>query len=188
MFETLAATFSGMRGEIDPLLAALLSVAAGLVSVQLVVVQWRVSEEISEILPLVEQLDPGSTLLPLVFDNESPLLHRWLFDPELRAGGGRSPYFFAQSLTPVHLREARSLPAPGKYRPQRFRWERHGSAYRYFLVRARRADFHAYMATQTTRIAEPGRSTSARASSNRSHALGPRNERGREGQLASTGS
>jgi hypothetical protein len=134
------------------------------VLIQSVIKQERISGEIEEIAPLVARIPPNSVILPLVFDNNTPELERAFFDMHLHdhnyyhllVGGGVSPYFPKQPLVPVHYKPGVTRPAPGEYTPHHFRWERHASDYRYFLVRGAPDLFVSYLADKTELIGLSG--------------------------------
>jgi hypothetical protein len=123
--------------------------------------QIRVSNEIAEIVPIIEKMRPNATILPLVFERTSPELDRVYFDPHLKAhnyyhvlvGGGLSPYFWAM---PMRLKDSVRPPAPNEYVPRLFNWDKHGTAYEYFLVRGAPMDFAGYIAERADLEAESG--------------------------------
>lgn len=105
--------------------------------------QWRISDEIARAEPVITEIPPNARVLPLVFVNGSPELERRFFDTHLHVhnyyhilvGGGFSPYFWRQPMTPAHYKPGAVRPAPGEYRPGRFQWQVHSADYQYFLVR-----------------------------------------------------
>ena len=117
--------------------------------------QGRISNEIDEVLPVIEKIPSNSKILPLIFDNDSPEVDSYFFDIHLHdyfyyhllIGGGFTPYFLTARIHPVHYRRGAERPAPGVYEPWLFRWETHASDYQYFLVRGGpRSEFISYMA------------------------------------------
>src|SRR5208283_514306 len=127
--------------------------------------QWRISEEIKEIAPIVKMIPPNSEVLPLVFDRSSPELDRRYFDIHLHdyiyyhllVGGGVTPYFFKQEMTPVHYLPGKEPPAPGEYDPFHFLWEKYSAAYRYFIVRSAPKMFIPYMLNFTSTAGHSGK-------------------------------
>jgi hypothetical protein len=127
--------------------------------------QWRISEEIKEIEPIVKLIPKNSPVLPLVFDRSSPELDRRYFDMHLHdyiyyhliVGGGVTPYFFKQDMTPVHYLPGREPPAPGEYDPYHFLWEKYSTAYRYFIVRSAPKAFIQYIQNFTDVIGHSGK-------------------------------
>ena len=120
-------------------LVALVALAMG----QSLLKQRRISAEIEQIAPVVEEMAPNAVVLPLVFDHETPQLDAIFFDVHLhdhnyyhlRVGGGVNPYLFSHELMPVQYRPRAVRPAPPSYRPERFTWARHAADYRYLLIR-----------------------------------------------------
>ena len=108
-----------------------------------VVKQRTISKEIEEIKPILVKIPSNSSILPLVFDNNSPELDRRFFDPHLHnqdyyyilVGGGLNAYIPDSPLLPVHFKTGKKPIAPGDYMPHMFRWELHGADYDYFLIR-----------------------------------------------------
>jgi hypothetical protein len=108
-----------------------------------VVKQRTISKEIEEIKSVLEKIPSKSSILPLVYDNNSIELDRRFFDPHLHnqdyyyvlVGGGLSPYIPDSPLLPVHFKPGKKPTAPGDYMPHGFKWELHGSDYDYFLIR-----------------------------------------------------
>ena len=143
-----------------------IAVFVGLIAVilmQSVAKQIRISHEIAEITPIIEKMPPNATVLPLVFERTSPELDSTYFDPYLKAhnyyhmlvGGGLSPYFWAPPM-PMRLKDNVRPPAPNEYVPNLFNWDKHGTAYNYFLARGMPADFAVYLAEHAELQAESG--------------------------------
>jgi hypothetical protein len=126
--------------------------------------QARIGAEIAEVLPVIERMQPNARVLPLVFDPTSPELEAGIFDAHLHdhvwyhvlVGGGYSPYFPDQPLTPVHVRNGAARPAPGEYTPDRFNWEQYAADYRYFLVRSGPPQLARYLDHRCRSIARSG--------------------------------
>jgi hypothetical protein len=105
--------------------------------------QVRISRELAEIAPVLEQIPPNAKILPLVFERTTPELDPVYFDMHLHApeyyhalvGGGVSPYFSGDPLQPGVLKPNAAPPAPPEYQPYLFRWDQHGAGYQYFLIR-----------------------------------------------------
>lgn len=121
-------------------LLALLAALVGLGAAK----QWRVGDEIGQVLPLVEKLPANSKLLPLTADPTSPELQPQMFQPHIHAGyfhpivhrSGFVPYGFSTALNPVHLRPGAERPAPPQTQPGKFRSAEHWADYDHALVRA----------------------------------------------------
>ncbi len=127
--------------------------------------QRRISDEVQEIVPMVEKIPRNSLILPLVLDNDTPELDRFFFDIHLHdhnyyhllVGGGLSPYFFKLRLAPVHYKPDANRPAPGECYPDLFRWEDHASDYQYFLVRGAPRGFIPYMEENANLVSKSGK-------------------------------
>jgi hypothetical protein len=127
--------------------------------------QARISAEVEEIVPVVEQIPPKSRILPLVFDNTSPELDPKWFHPHLLdasyyhvlVGGGFDPYLIRSPIHPVHFRPGAKRPAPGEFWPTAFDWAAHGADYEYFLVRDAPPGFARTMDLRSTLVAGSGR-------------------------------
>lgn len=138
-------------------------VVAGLL-VFSVTIQWRVSAEIAQIDPIIEAMPADAHFLPLVFDNNSPVLDRFFFDPHLhgsayyhlRYGNGFSPYGLDAPLHPVRFKPDVDRPGPNPYEPHLFRWEDHANGYRFLLVRGAPPEFSRYVQTLTQPIITSG--------------------------------
>jgi hypothetical protein len=85
---------------------------------------------------------PGGRVLPLCFARSSRVfaprhwneLYLHFHDYYLLEKGGIDPYLLSNPLFPVRY-SGELLDAPGEYRPERFRWDRHGGSFDYFLIR-----------------------------------------------------
>jgi len=127
--------------------------------------QARISAEVEEIAPVVEQIPPKSRILPLVFDNTSPELDPKWFHPHLLdatyyhvlVGGGFDPYLIRSPIHPVDFRPGARRPAPGEFWPTAFEWPAHGADYDYFLVRDPPPGFARTMDLKSTLVAGNGR-------------------------------
>jgi len=106
--------------------------------------QRHISNDIADIEPILKKIPPQSSILALVFNNNSPELDRRPFDPHITdhhyyyiliGGGILNPYLPDSPLLPVHLKPESVLPEPGGYMPHKFKWELHGAYYDYFLIR-----------------------------------------------------
>ena len=130
-----------------------------------VIKQYKISNEIEEIRSIIAKIPPNSSILPIVFDNDSPELDRTFFDIHLHdhnyyhllVGGGINPYFPKQPFLPVHYKPGINLSGPGEYQPYKFRWEKHSSDYQYFLVRGAPKKFIFYLELKTELIHQNGR-------------------------------
>ena len=123
--------------------AAVVALAALVLTGQAALKQAAVSSEISEILPIVRRLPAQARVLPLVFDPTTPHLQPQLFHPHIHAPfyqpilqqAGFTPHVFATSVNPVRLKPGSERPAPPPYQPQRFEPAKHWSDYDFLLVR-----------------------------------------------------
>ena len=113
--------------------------------------ELAISRESAQLDPLITQMAPNQTVLPLVFDSASPECDAFDFSPHLHDHfsyslhkGGVSPYVFGHQ-TPIHLRPGAVPAAPGT--PVEFRWELH-HGYHYYLVRGGSEKLFAYMERQ----------------------------------------
>jgi hypothetical protein len=106
--------------------------------------QRHISNDIADIEPILKKIPPQSSILALVFNNNSPELDRRPFDPHITdhhyyyiliGGGILNPYLPDSPLFPVHLKAESVFPEPGGYMPHMFKWELHGAYYNYFLIR-----------------------------------------------------
>jgi len=108
-----------------------------------VVKQRSISKEIEEIKSILVKIPSKSSILPLVYDNNSVELDKRFFDPHLHnqdyyyvlVGGGLSPYIPDSPLLPVHFKPGKKPTAPDGYMPHMFKWKLHGTYYDYFLIR-----------------------------------------------------
>ncbi len=142
---------------------------AGLLVVCLIVLsalkQNRISRETEEVLPLLQAMPRNASLLPLVFDNDSPELDPRIFDPHIHdtdyyhvlVGGGFSPYVFDSPLSPVRLRAGATRVAPSAYSPGSFRWEEHAWPYDFFLLRGAPAAFETSLAAHAEPAVRSGK-------------------------------
>ncbi len=127
--------------------------------------QARISAEVEEIAPVVEQIPPKSKILPLVFDNTSPELDPKWFHPHLLdatyyhvlVGGGFDPYLIRSPIHPVCFRQGARRPAPGEFWPTNFDWPSHGADYDYFLLRDAPPGFARTMDLKSALVARNGR-------------------------------
>ena len=127
--------------------------------------QARISAEVAEIAPVLEQIPPKSKILPLVFDNTSSELDPKWFHPHLLdatyyhvlVGGGFDPYLIRSPIHPVCFRKGARRPAPGEFWPGNFDWPSHGADYDYFLVRDPPPGFARTMDLKSTLVAANGR-------------------------------
>ncbi len=132
------------RLELAPRSAiVLVALVAGL-TLHGAVKQWRLGDEIGEVLPLVDKIPSKSRLLPLMADPTSPELQPQMFQPHIHAGyyhpirhrAGFVPYVFGTALNPVHVRPGAERPAPPQTQPGKFRTAEHWADYEFALVRA----------------------------------------------------
>ncbi len=117
--------------------------------------QMAMARETAEIVPIVNAMEPGAMVLPLIFDRESPACDGYYFSPHLNdhfyyhlAKGGASPYLLEaprNGRAPVSFMPGARPPAPDEYVPTDFRWEKYGAPYRYFLVRGGSPSLYRYM-------------------------------------------
>jgi hypothetical protein len=127
--------------------------------------QMEISRGIQEIAPIIEKIPPNERILPLVFNRRTPELDPVYFQVHLHApeyyhalvGGGVTPYFFPDPLHPATLRPGAAPPAPNEDMPFLFRWDQHGSGYRYFLTRDAPMDFVWYLSETTELKARSGK-------------------------------
>jgi len=160
-FLALAAGRVNFRGISKVVFIVILST----IMIHSVVKQRNISNEIEEIKPLLEKIPPKSSILPLIFDNDSPELDSRFFDPHLHnhdyyyilTGGGLSPYIPDSPLLPVHFKPGLKPPAPGDYVPHLFKWELHGSYYDYFLIRGLRKGILSYMSEKAVLLDRSGK-------------------------------
>jgi hypothetical protein len=129
---------------------------AGLV-LQSIYMQYRASQEVAEIQPIIAAMQPNAAVLPLLFDRESAEMDGYYFSLHLNDAfhyqiekGGLSPYLFdpVNGQTPVSFCPGTQPPAPDIYLPTQFRWERFGpplAPYRYYLVRGGSPSLYRYM-------------------------------------------
>jgi hypothetical protein len=126
--------------------------------------QHRVARELAEVAPLLERVPAGSSLLPLVFDDDSPELEPSAFDPHLhvhhyfhvRRGGGVTPYFFPHPLVPVQYREGSPPLAPPLFQPRAYHAGRH-AGYDYLLARGAPPRFVRRVERSADEVAQSGR-------------------------------
>ena len=126
--------------------------------------QVAISEEVSEIVPIVRRIPANSRILPLVFDHTSPELQKGFFDPHINdhnyyhilVGGGFNPYLPLASVNPVKYKKGAERPAPGEYRADGFLWEEHAADYQYFLIRGAPKEFVCLMKRTCDQIAISG--------------------------------
>jgi hypothetical protein len=144
--------------------SAVLVALTAVLLLQAVAKQRRISHELAEIIPIIQQIPPHAKILPLLFDRDSPELDSVYFDPHLHApnyyhvftNSGISPYFLRASVHPVHFKPGTTFPAPDHYTPQEFLWDQHADDYRYFLVRGAPLPFLVYVNDKTDPIAKSG--------------------------------
>ena len=130
-----------------------------------VVKQRTISKEIEEIKPILVKIPSKSSILPLVFDNNSVELDSRFFDPHLHnqdyyfllVGGGLSPYLPDSPLLPVHFKTAKKPTAPGDYMPHMFRWELHEAGYDYFLIRGPTKGVLSYISKKAVLLEKSGK-------------------------------
>ena len=148
------------RGWLRYALVALLA----LTMADSIVRQARISEEVVQIVPVIERIPPNSRILPLVFDPSSMELDPIFFEAHLHdhdyyhllVGGGFNPYFFPAPVLPVHYRKGAERPAPGEDNPWGFSWKEHASDYQYFLARGAPESFRSYIASRCDQVAASG--------------------------------
>ncbi len=149
---------SRRRGMVVAVFATILTVF----SVRL---QARVSEEVGEVLPVVQAMRPNALVLPLVFDSAPRALDPVFFyefhahEPayyHVIAGGGASPdpNFFPNALMPVHYRSDFRPPAPTD--PGEFSWTTYGTHYDYIITRAAPPGLVRYLADYCDVVAQSG--------------------------------
>jgi len=123
----------------------------------------RLSAETATLLPVLAEMDPGATVLPLYADARSQVLDPRFFEQfhahdhyyyHLLIGGGFSPTLFPNAMLPVQYRAGLSLPQATDLR--QFRWESYAPYYRYVLVRGASPAFIADMRRTTELTARYG--------------------------------
>jgi hypothetical protein len=126
--------------------------------------QARISDEVSDIVPIVQRIPANSRILPLVFDPSSSELDPGFFEAHLHdhdyyhllVGGGYNPYFFPAPVLPVHYRKGAERPAPGEDNPWGFSWKEHASDYQYFLARGAPESFKSHIASRCNQVYASG--------------------------------
>ncbi len=102
--------------------------------------QLKISDEISQVKPLLEHMEKNAKVLPMTFNPSSEHLDHKFF-PEFHShdyfyyhiiqGGGVSPYLFPSPMLPVQVRPGLDLP----HVIHGFSWQEQGYAYRYIMAR-----------------------------------------------------
>lgn len=138
----LAAATLPLRRSAGLILAALCAVLL----LQSATLQRRISDETATIMPVIEQMRPNATVLPIVFATGSSALDKKFF-PEahahdffyyhLIAGGGANPNLFPNPMLPIAFKKGVTLPAAS----HGFSWNEQGRYYNYILTREAPAAF-----------------------------------------------
>ncbi len=142
--------------------AAILVMVLMLVSVRL---QARVSQEVQDVLPVLQVMRPNALVLPLVFDGTPQALDPVFFYEfhsheaayyHLIVGGGAGPddEKIWGGLLPVHHRPDFRPPAPAE--PGEFSWNTYGAHYDYIIVRAAPPELIRYLSDYCDVVARSG--------------------------------
>lgn len=138
-----------------------LTALAALLIAQSAIMQAAISQETAAIIPLLQQMPPNATLLPMTFQTASAVLDDHFF-PEahshdyfyyhLLRGGGASPNLFPSPMLPVRLRPDVNLPKA----THDFSWPEHGAHYDYILTRGAPAAFTPFLTRYAPLVSQSG--------------------------------